>query len=32
VAVGVDNLANEKYFAFHPYSRRVWVIQAKGSF
>ena len=32
VAVGVDNLANEKYFAFHPYTQRSWVAQAKYQF
>ncbi|WIM04847.1 MAG: TonB-dependent receptor [Candidatus Nitricoxidivorans perseverans] len=32
VAVGVDNLTNEKYFAFHPYTQRSWVAQAKYQF
>jgi iron complex outermembrane receptor protein len=32
LAVGVDNLTNEKYFAFHPYTQRTWVAQIKGSF
>lgn len=32
VALGVDNLTNQKYYAAHPYTQRAWVIQAKGSF
>lgn len=32
VSVGVDNLTNEKYFAFHPYTQRTWVAQAKYAF
>ncbi|MFN3717116.1 MAG: TonB-dependent receptor [Thiobacillus sp.] len=32
LAAGVDNLTNEKYFAYHPYTQRVWIAQIKGSF
>jgi len=31
MSVGVDNLNNEKYYAFHPYSQRTWIVQVKGS-
>lgn len=32
LAFGVDNLTNERYYAYHPYTQRTWVIQAKGDF
>lgn len=32
VAVGVENLTNEKIYVFHPYPQRTWILQAKGSF
>ena len=32
VAVGIDNLGNEHYFAAHPYTQRSWVAQAKYKF
>ena len=32
LVIGVDNLTNEKYFAFHPYTQRMWIAQIKGSF
>ncbi len=31
MSVGVDNLNNEKYYAFHPYTQRTWIVQVKGS-
>lgn len=31
MAVGVDNLNNEKYYAYHPYPQRTWIVQVKGS-
>lgn len=31
MAVGVDNLNNEKSYAFHPYPQRTWIVQVKGS-
>ncbi len=31
MSVGVDNLNNEKYYAFHPYTQRTWIAQVKGS-
>lgn len=31
MAVGVDNLNNEKYFAAHPYTQRTWIVQVKGN-
>lgn len=31
MAVGVDNLNNEKYYAFHPYTQRTWIVQVKGN-
>lgn len=31
MSVGVDNLNNEKYYAFHPYTQRTWMAQIKGS-
>lgn len=31
MSVGVDNLNNEKYYAFHPYPQRTWMAQIKGS-
>lgn len=31
LSVGVDNLNNEKYFAYHPYTQRTWIAQIKGS-
>jgi len=30
MSVGVDNLNNEKYYAFHPYTQRTWIVQVKG--
>jgi iron complex outermembrane receptor protein len=32
LALGVDNLNNEKYYAFHPYPQRTWIAQIKGAF
>jgi iron complex outermembrane receptor protein len=32
VALGVDNLTNDKYYAFHPYPQRTWIAQVKGRF
>lgn len=29
LAVGVDNLTNERYYAYHPYSQRIWIAQLK---
>jgi iron complex outermembrane receptor protein len=29
VAVGVDNLNNDKYWAFHPYTQRTLVAELK---
>lgn len=29
LAVGVDNLTNERYYAFHPYTQRMWIAQLK---
>ena len=29
VSVGVDNLNNERYYAYHPYTQRTWVAQLK---
>ncbi|MBY0575212.1 MAG: TonB-dependent receptor [Gallionellaceae bacterium] len=31
MAVGADNLNNEKYYAYHPYTQRTWIVQLKGS-
>lgn len=31
MSVGVDNLNNEKYYAYHPYTQRTWIAQVKGS-
>ena len=31
MSVGVDNLNNEKYYAFHPYTQRTWIVQVKGN-
>jgi iron complex outermembrane receptor protein len=31
MALGVDNLNNDKYYAAHPYTQRVWIAQIKGS-
>lgn len=28
-SLGVDNLNNERYFAFHPYAQRTWIAQLK---
>ncbi len=30
-SVGVDNLNNEKYYAYHPYTQRTWIAQIKGN-
>lgn len=32
VSVGIDNLNNEKYYTFHPYPQRTYVVQVKESF
>jgi iron complex outermembrane receptor protein len=32
VAVGVENLTDEKIYVFHPYPQRTWILQAKGTF
>lgn len=29
-ALGVDNLGNERYWAFHPYSRRTWTAEVSA--
>lgn len=29
LAVGVDNLTNEHYYAYHPYTQRMWIAQLK---
>ena len=29
LAVGVDNLTNERYYAYHPYTQRMWIAQLK---
>lgn len=31
MALGVDNLNNQKYYAYHPYTQRTWIAQVKGS-
>ncbi len=31
MSVGVDNLNNYKYYAYHPYTQRTWIVQVKGS-
>lgn len=31
VSLGVDNLNNDKNYAFHPYPQRTWMAQIKGS-
>jgi iron complex outermembrane receptor protein len=31
MSAGVDNLNNDKYYAFHPYTQRTWIVQVKGS-
>lgn len=30
-SLGVDNLNNDKHYAFHPYPQRTWIAQIKGS-
>ena len=32
VAAGIDNLNNEKYWAFHPYTQRMLVLELKAGF
>lgn len=29
MSVGVDNLTNERYYAYHPYTQRTWIAQLK---
>lgn len=29
LAVGVDNLTNDRYYAYHPYTQRTWIAQLK---
>jgi iron complex outermembrane receptor protein len=31
LSVGVDNLNNDKYYAFHPYPQRTWIAQLSGN-
>ena len=32
VSAGIDNLNNEKYWAFHPYTQRMFVLELKADF
>jgi iron complex outermembrane receptor protein len=32
MALGIDNLNNEKYFLFHPFPQRTWVADVKFTF
>ena len=32
IAFGIDNLTNEKYFLFHPFPQRTYVVQGKPDF
>jgi iron complex outermembrane receptor protein len=32
MALGIDNLNNEKYFLYHPFPQRTWVADVKFTF
>ncbi len=32
LSAGIDNLNNEKYWAFHPYTQRMFVVEVKADF
>ena len=32
LAFGIDNIFNEKYFLFHPFPQRTYVVQGKLTF